>query len=175
MNASGKINLSDGTVYVFEDEDVAQVAEDIKELAEGSRNLNGEKPSARCGLFGDLPGNLKEAIKAKHPDIPDDALYFADADPESLFLLRDESITGTCFNDDAEDDPVASPSHYKRGGVECKHVMAAMLDGLDLTPEQGYWYGCAIKYLWRWPKKNGLQDIAKCRECLHILMDTLEK
>ena len=165
MKASGKIKLSDGTVYVFEDEDVAQVAADIKELAEGSRNLNGEKPSARCGLFGDLPGDLKEAIKAKHPDIPDDAFYFADADLE----------TGTYFKDDEEDDPVGSPSHYKRGGVECKHVMAAMLDGLDLTPEQGYWYGCAIKYLWRWPKKNGLQDIAKCRECLHILMGTLEK
>ena len=165
MKASGKIKLSDGTVYVFEGEDVAQVSADIKELAEGSRNLNGEKPSARCGFFCDLPGDLKEAIKAKHPDIPDDAFYFADADLE----------TGTYFKDDEEDDPVASPSHYKRGGVECKHVMAAMLDGLDLTPEQGYWYGCAIKYLWRWPKKNGLQDIAKCRECLHILMDTVEK
>ena len=73
------------------------------------------------------------------------------------------------------DDPVGHPAHYRRGGMECKDVMAAMLDGLDLTPEQGYWYATAFKYMFRWPRKNGLQDLAKCRECLRILMETLEK
>lgn len=70
-------------------------------------------------------------------------------------------------------DAVHNPSHYERGGMRCDEVMAAML-----TPEQqvGYWYGCALKYLWRWPYKHAdlvwkLRD--KAIECLQRLKGVL--
>ncbi len=68
-------------------------------------------------------------------------------------------------------DAVHNPSHYERGGMRCDEVLAAML-----TPEQqvGYWYGCAIKYIWRWPvKHHGLpgkiEDLEKAIECIKRL------
>ena len=68
-------------------------------------------------------------------------------------------------------DAVHNPSHYERGGMRCDEVMAAML-----TPEQqvGYWYGCAIKYVWRWPVKHRglpgkIEDLEKAIECIKRL------
>ncbi len=70
-------------------------------------------------------------------------------------------------------DAVHNPGHYERGGMRCDEVMAAML-----TPEQqvGYWYGCALKYLWRCFYKHGdlvgkLRD--KAIECLQGLKGVL--
>lgn len=68
----------------------------------------------------------------------------------------------------AMSDAIHNPSHYERGGMRCDQAMAAML-----TPEEqvGYWYGCAIKYIWRWPAKHDdpagkIEDIEKAIECL---------
>lgn len=73
-------------------------------------------------------------------------------------------------------DPVHHPPHYQRGGLECKDAMAAML-----TPDQlvGYWYGCSIKYLFRWPAKHKtvdgkIDDIRKAQECLGLMAEALE-
>lgn len=66
-------------------------------------------------------------------------------------------------------DPVKAPIHYRGDGeVECKHALASMYAGADptLSPLAFYWYGCAFKYLWRFSRKNGVQDIDKAIECL---------
>lgn len=71
-------------------------------------------------------------------------------------------------------DPVTKPVHYDgRYGIECKEAMANMVDRLidhkskvRMTPSAVYWWGCAFKYLWRFPYKNTIQDIDKCIECL---------
>lgn len=68
-------------------------------------------------------------------------------------------------------DAVHKPEHYQRGGIECKDVMNAMLEGVEVPSVVAYWWGCALKYLWRWPAKNGVQDLEKCRECLRIMID----
>lgn len=59
-------------------------------------------------------------------------------------------------------DPVTAPSHYAGSGIECKEAMRSMM-GEDMA---NYWWGCAFKYVWRWPHKNGVQDIDKAIECL---------
>ena len=61
-------------------------------------------------------------------------------------------------------DNVNRPKHYLKGGLECIQVIKA-----ELTPEQykGYLYGNALKYLWRWQDKNGLEDL---RKAAHYLM-----
>jgi hypothetical protein len=60
-----------------------------------------------------------------------------------------------------EDDPVNSPSHYIRNGVECIDMIQAML-----TPEEfiGYCKGNSIKYQWRCEDKGKtIQDIEKAQ------------
>ncbi len=57
-------------------------------------------------------------------------------------------------------DPV-NPSHYKQGSVECIDALAAAthdLQGLDAVCTAN-----AIKYLWRWKQKNGVEDLKKAR------------
>lgn len=71
---------------------------------------------------------------------------------------------------------VHNPSHYQRGGMRCDQAMEAML-----TPEQelGYWYGCIIKYVWRWPVKHRglpgkIEDLEKAIECIKRLEGVAE-
>lgn len=55
-------------------------------------------------------------------------------------------------------DPVAHPSHYTSGSVECIDAIRAAL-----TPEEfrGFCKGNMIKYVWRERLKGGAQDIEK--------------
>jgi hypothetical protein len=62
-------------------------------------------------------------------------------------------------------DPI-NPSHYKQGGIECiEAIKAATGDGFI-----GYVWGNVIKYLWRWPKKGGVDDLKKARWYLDRLI-----
>jgi hypothetical protein len=62
-------------------------------------------------------------------------------------------------------DPV-NPLHYKQGGIECiEAIKAATGDGFI-----GYVWGNVLKYLWRWPKKGGVDDLKKARWYLDRLI-----
>lgn len=76
---------------------------------------------------------------------------------------------------EAAKDAVSHPSHYTSGGIECKDAMAAMMGtGYCLQPCANYWWGCAFKYLWRWVRKNGVQDLKKCKQCIDFLIEEIE-
>lgn len=56
-------------------------------------------------------------------------------------------------------DNVNHPKHYTQGGVECIDALAAAtinLKGIDAVCTAN-----AIKYLWRWDQKNGVEDLKK--------------
>jgi hypothetical protein len=62
-------------------------------------------------------------------------------------------------------DPV-NPSHYKQGAIECiEAIKAATGEGFV-----GYVWGNVLKYLWRWPKKGGVDDLKKARWYLDRLI-----
>ncbi len=56
-------------------------------------------------------------------------------------------------------DNVNRPSHYTQGGIECIDAIKAATVGL--TGIKAVCTGNAIKYLWRWKFKNGVEDIRK--------------
>ena len=56
-------------------------------------------------------------------------------------------------------DKVNSPEHYTKGAVECIDAIKAATEGL--TGFEGYCTGNAIKYIWRWKHKNGVEDLKK--------------
>jgi len=73
--------------------------------------------------------------------------------------------------------PVKEPRHYAGDGkIACMDALRSMFHGTSnvLSATQIYWWGCAFKYLWRWPWKNGKQDIDKCMRCLEYLKKELE-
>ncbi len=69
-------------------------------------------------------------------------------------------------------DPVNHPSHYTQGGIECIEAIRA-----SMTPEAfaGYCKGNILKYLWRWEKKGGSEDLCKAAVYLNWLIETAEK
>lgn len=71
---------------------------------------------------------------------------------------------------DKQADVVNHPAHYTAGGIECIDAIAAATTGLE-----GIEAACtanAIKYLWRWKHKNGLEDLRKARWYInHLLGD----
>lgn len=56
-------------------------------------------------------------------------------------------------------DNVNHPSHYTQGGIECIDALEAATTGLEGI--EAVCTANAIKYLWRWKYKNGVEDIDK--------------
>lgn len=79
-------------------------------------------------------------------------------------------------------DPVTSPQHYAGAyGVEAKEALRNMADRplaqakVPMPPSAVFWWCAAMKYLWRFPFKNGLQDVAKCHECLRLMEEDVRR
>jgi hypothetical protein len=59
----------------------------------------------------------------------------------------------------AENNVVNHPEHYTQGGIECIDAEKAALGDLFM----GFLIGNALKYLWRFRHKNGIEDLKKAR------------
>ena len=78
------------------------------------------------------------------------------------------------MNNQEEDVMVTHPSHYQtKSGLETIDVIEAFTE--DLTGIEAVDTGNAIKYICRWKKKNGLQDLKKAQWYLNHLINHVEK
>lgn len=68
-------------------------------------------------------------------------------------------------------DNVNSPLHYQ-GKVECIDCIESATEGLNGI--EAVCTGNAIKYLYRWKKKNGITDLRKCLWYANHLIEKLE-
>lgn len=68
-------------------------------------------------------------------------------------------------------DMVQHPQHYNQGGIECIDAIKAATVGK--TGIQAFCVGNAIKYLWRYEEKNGLQDVEKAKCYIERLIKEL--
>ncbi|WJE88131.1 nucleotide kinase [Phage C72C1] len=67
-------------------------------------------------------------------------------------------------------DPVNHPEHYTSGNIEC-------LDAIKAALGENYKYyvqGNLIKYIWRFPLKNGVQDLRKAQFYLNDLLENYD-
>lgn len=72
-------------------------------------------------------------------------------------------------------DDVKNPIHYAGdGSVECRDALRSMMFPAPswMSAETAYWWGCAFKYLWRWPHKNQIKDINKAIRCLEYMRES---
>ena len=58
-------------------------------------------------------------------------------------------------------EKVNHPPHYTNGKVECIDALEAATMGLHGI--EAVCTANAIKYLWRWKHKNGLEDLSKAK------------
>lgn len=75
--------------------------------------------------------------------------------------------------DGGSTDMVNHPKHYNQGGIECIDALKAATVG-----KRGIEAVCVanvIKYLWRYEKKNGIEDIRKAKFYIERLLKELEE
>ena len=69
-------------------------------------------------------------------------------------------------------DMVNHPSHYTQGGIECIDALKAAT--VSKTGIEAVCTANAIKYLWRYEEKNGVEDVKKARWYIDRLIEELE-
>lgn len=69
-------------------------------------------------------------------------------------------------------DPVNHPKHYNKGAVECIDAIESAVS--DLTGLESVCTGAAIKYLWRWKQKGGIESLRKAVWYINRLIQILE-
>jgi hypothetical protein len=67
-------------------------------------------------------------------------------------------------------DPI-NPSHYTAGGLECIEAIEA---SMSEEAFRGFMKGNCIKYLWRYERKNGAEDLRKAQWYLQRLMEEVD-
>ena len=69
-------------------------------------------------------------------------------------------------------DMVNHPEHYTSGNVECIDALESAVQGLP--GNEAICAGNAIKYIWRYRHKNGLQDLQKAEWYLQRLIQNYQ-
>lgn len=67
------------------------------------------------------------------------------------------------------EDRVNHPPHYTAGGIECIDALEAATEGL--VGIEDVCTANAIKYLWRWKRKNGKEDLRKAVWYINRLLE----
>ena len=78
-----------------------------------------------------------------------------------------------CCNKEPDIDMVNHPVHYTQGGIECIDALKAAT--VSKTGIEAVCTANAIKYLWRYEEKNGIEDVKKARWYIDRLIKELEE
>lgn len=98
---------------------------------------------------------------------------------QSITLSKNESELLVKWYDDCQkvnsmSDPI-KPDHYHPeddSGIHCHHAQLAQMGAEYMV---GYHWGNIIKYVWRWQRKNGVEDLRKAAEHIRMLIELEEK
>ena len=71
-----------------------------------------------------------------------------------------------------EEDNINHPAHYTQGGIECIEAIKASMTASEF---RGYLKGNAMKYMWRYQLKNGVEDLRKAQWYLNRLIGEMAK
>jgi len=70
-------------------------------------------------------------------------------------------------------DLVNHPPHYNSSPAKCE--CGRQIECIDVTRHLGFNDGNAVKYLWRWRQKGGVEDLKKARWYLDDLIKQMEQ
>ena len=94
--------------------------------------------------------------------------WYKELDPAAC-----ENTEGECCGKEPNVDMVNHPSHYIQGGIECIDALKAAT--VSKTGIEAVCTANAIKYLWRYEEKNGIEDVKKARWYIDRLIKELEE
>lgn len=123
------------------------------------------------------PSKSLDSYVAEYDDWIQPAHIHLSPDPHLLINETDEHMIIVDSKEGVKrikHDPVNHPAHYTAGGIECIDAIAAALTS-QKDPMAAWLTGQCLKYLWRWPLKNGLEDLKKTRFYLDRLIKYVEE
>ena len=94
--------------------------------------------------------------------------WYKELDPAAC-----ENAEDSCCNKEPNVDMVNHPPHYTQGGIECIDALKAAT--VSKTGIEAVCTANAIKYLWRYEEKNGIEDVKKARWYIDRLIKELEE
>lgn len=92
---------------------------------------------------------------------------------KELDLAACENAENECCDVKSNADMVNHPSHYTQGGIECIDALKAAT--VSKTGIEAVCTANAIKYLWRYEEKNGIEDVKKAKWYIDRLIKELEE
>lgn len=92
---------------------------------------------------------------------------------KELDLVACENTEDNCCDKEPDIDMVNHPAHYTQGGIECIDALKAAT--VSKTGIEAVCTANAIKYLWRYEEKNGIEDVKKARWYIDRLIKELEE
>ena len=92
---------------------------------------------------------------------------------KELDLVACENTEDNCCDKEPDIDMVNHPAHYTQGGIECIDALKAAT--VSKTGIEAVCTANAIKYLWRYEEKNGIEDVKKARWYIDRLIRELEE
>ncbi len=93
--------------------------------------------------------------------------------PEALTAIA-HTAESICDEEPSASDNVEHPNHYQsETGLEAIDAIDAFTS--DLTGVEAFDTGNALKYLCRWKKKNGVEDLKKAQWYINHLINHIEK
>ena len=93
--------------------------------------------------------------------------WYKELDPAAC-----ENTEAECCDKEHNVDMVNHPSHYTQGGIECIDCIKSATVGK--VGIEAFCVGNAIKYLFRYEEKNGIEDVKKARWYIDRLIKELE-
>ena len=84
-----------------------------------------------------------------------------------------ENSVDRCCDKESNVDMVNHPAHYTQGGIECIDCIKSATVGK--VGIEAFCVGNAIKYLFRYEEKNGIEDVKKARWYIDRLIRELEE
>lgn len=94
--------------------------------------------------------------------------WYKDLDPAAC-----KNAESDCCDKEPNVDMVNHPSHYTQGGIECIDCIKSATVGK--VGIEAFCVGNAIKYLFRYEEKNGIEDVKKARWYIDRLIKELEE
>ncbi|MCQ2087660.1 MAG: DUF3310 domain-containing protein [Bacilli bacterium] len=90
------------------------------------------------------------------------------------FSKEVKTIMGESYISAEKPDMVNHPNHYTKGGIECIDIIRVIVSSYK-NPFCAALVGNIIKYIYRAPNKNGLEDLKKAQWYLNRLIVEWEK
>ena len=118
------------------------------------------------------PDGMDKYLEKAAADIEKALDKVGDAAAEAMASITKGISLGILPADDTLDDPVNHPAHYTQGGIECIEAIKASMTASEY---RGYLKGNAMKYMWRYQHKGGVEDLKKARWYLDRLISEVDR